>query len=144
MRNQIIDIKKRVEEQQDHQNGHVTIFDELIRGDLPEREKSVERLAQEGALVVSAGTETTAWGKYGGAPLTQKLLMEATLRIVQSVIVYYVLSNPQILSTLYQELATAIPDPDQFPSCSRLERLPYLISRHLLSYVLRFRKTGLT
>ena len=62
MRNQIFDIKKRVAEQEDSLKGHATIFEELFRGDLPDKEKSVERLAQEGALVVSAGTETTAWG----------------------------------------------------------------------------------
>ena len=64
MKNQILDIKKRVAEQKDHHNEHVTIFENLMRGDLPEPEKSVDRLAQEGALVVSAGTETTAWGVY--------------------------------------------------------------------------------
>ncbi len=47
---------------------------------------------------------------------------------VQSVIVYYVLSDPIILSTLYEELVAAIPDSSELPSCSKLERLPYLIS----------------
>ncbi len=69
MRNQILDVKKRVATQEDRQKGHATIFEELFRGDLPENEKSVDRLAQEGALVVSAGTETTAWGTYGSGNL---------------------------------------------------------------------------
>ncbi len=71
MRNQILEIKKRVAEQEDNQKGHITIFEEICRGDLPEQEKSVERLAQEGALVVSAGTETTAWGMYSGLDLAK-------------------------------------------------------------------------
>lgn len=71
MRNQILEVKKRVAEQEDNQKGHITIFEEICRGDLPEHEKSVERLAQEGALVVSAGTETTAWGMYNGFDLAK-------------------------------------------------------------------------
>ena len=54
--------------------------------------------------------------------------------LVQSVIVYYVLSSPRILSLLYDEMTTAIPDPDDLPSCSKLERLPYLISHCLLNH----------
>jgi len=71
MRNQILEVKKRVAEQEDNQKGHITIFEEICRGDLPEQEKSVERLAQEGALVASAGTETTAWGMYSGLDLAK-------------------------------------------------------------------------
>lgn len=141
MRNQILDVKKRVAEQEDHQKGHVTIFEELVRGDLPEREKSVERLAQEGALVVSAGTETTAWGTDSNFGLKDVL---TTSILVQSVIVYYVLSNPRILSTLHEELVTAIRDPNELPSCSKLERLPYLISLCLLSCVSRLQGSSLT
>lgn len=40
-----------------------TIFEELVFSkELPEREKSIDRLFQEGQTVVAAGTETTAWG----------------------------------------------------------------------------------
>lgn len=52
---------------------------------------------------------------------------------MQSVIVYYVLSDPIILSTLYEELVAAIPDSSEIPGCSKLERLPYLISIWLFS-----------
>ena len=38
-----------------------TIFHELIASSLPEAEKSIERLAQEGQLLVQAGTETISW-----------------------------------------------------------------------------------
>ena len=138
MRNQILDVKKRVAEQEDHQKGHVTIFEELVRGDLSEREKSVERLAQEGALVVSAGTETTAWGTDSNVGLKNVLTRSV---LVQSVIVYYVLSNPKILSTLHEELVVAVPDPSELPSCSKLERLPYLISLCLPSYVIRLQES---
>lgn len=38
-----------------------TIFHELIASNLSETEKSIERLAQEGQLLVQAGTATIMW-----------------------------------------------------------------------------------
>ncbi|KAL2011466.1 hypothetical protein VTN00DRAFT_4184 [Thermoascus crustaceus] len=85
-----------------------TIFHELLNSKvLPKREKTVERLWQEGQVVIGAGTETTAW----------------TL----SVIVFYLLSNTHVLFKLRQELEAAIPDPSTLPPLTGLEQLPYLI-----------------
>lgn len=42
-------------------NASITIFHEVLNGNLPEREKSVARLWQEGQIIMGAGTETPAW-----------------------------------------------------------------------------------
>lgn len=38
-----------------------TIFHELFHADIPDSEKSPNRMWQEGQIVIGAGTETTAW-----------------------------------------------------------------------------------
>lgn len=43
---------------------HPNIFIELLNSNLPEKEKSEDRLANEAVVMLSAGTETTAWSKY--------------------------------------------------------------------------------
>jgi cytochrome P450 len=83
-----------------------TIFHELLTCDLPDQEKHLNRLWQEGQIVIGAGTETTAWS------------LSATL--------FYLLENPCVLAKLQGELAQAIPIPDERISWSRLEQLPYL------------------
>jgi len=85
---------------------HPTIFHELLEKDLPASEKSMSRLVQEGQIIVSAGTETTAW--------------------CLSVITFHLLSNPTILKTLRQELEDAIPDPNKLAPVEQLEQLPFL------------------
>jgi len=85
---------------------HPTIFHEMLNSPLPEAEKRTSRLADEGATVVSAGTVTTAW----------------TLPVT----VFYLLSNPETLRKLKEELYTAIPDPTKSTPVSELEQLPYL------------------
>jgi cytochrome P450 len=69
---------------------------------LPPSEKSVQRLEQEGALLVLAGTESPA-----------KSL---------NIIICHLLSNPEILSKLRSEL-NAVP---KTASWAELEQLPYL------------------
>ncbi|KAI1281075.1 putative cytochrome P450 [Xylaria sp. FL0933] len=88
------------------QNLHATIFHELLESQLPEKEKTAERLWQEGQIIIGAGTETTAW----------------TL----SVIFFYILRDRDIFARLTKELKTAIPDPSSRPSCNELEKLPFL------------------
>lgn len=85
---------------------HPTIFHEIINSDLPASEKSTSRLAQDGQVMVIAGTLTTAW----------------TL----SVATYYLLAQPGVLRTLKDELSSAIPDTTSFPDITALEQLPYL------------------
>lgn len=92
---------------------HTTVFSEILRGDLPQAEKSDRRLQDEAQLIIGAGLATTGW----------------TL----SVATYYILSNPSVLERLRKELEAAIPntnDSDSDPSgpleWTELERLPYL------------------
>ncbi|KAF4630224.1 hypothetical protein G7Y89_g7918 [Cudoniella acicularis] len=88
------------------ETSHPTLFHELLQGDVPAREKSVNRLVQEAQIVVSAGTETTAW--------------------CLSVITFHLLSNPASLEKLRKELQEAIPDLDEPVSVEKIEQLPYL------------------
>lgn len=86
-----------------------TIIDQILQADIPEQEKSAIRMADNIAATTGAAFETTA----------------AVLRLI----VYYVYSNPKILSKLRTEL-------DRLKSESSLdlvdvnaialERLPYL------------------
>ncbi|KAG4444137.1 hypothetical protein IFR05_000366 [Cadophora sp. M221] len=78
-----------------------TIFHDILSSNLPEWEKSPDRLYQEGQTFIAAGTETTAW--------------------CLTVITFYLLSNPSILAPLRAELIAA-----KARSSVELERLPYL------------------
>ena len=83
-----------------------TIFHELLNSDLPGEEKQAWRLEQEGAVIVGAGTETTAW----------------TL----AALTFYLLGDAAILQKLKDELRTVASGTHDLPSASRLEQLPYL------------------
>lgn len=90
---------------------------------LPAEEKTLLRLGDEAATTgknwpfpwskdqlltsaVAAGTLTTAW----------------TL----SVVIYYLLTMPELLRKLKTELAKAVPDPSTNPPLTTVENLPYL------------------
>ncbi|KAK5126470.1 hypothetical protein LTR85_010706 [Meristemomyces frigidus] len=85
---------------------HKTIFHELLESDLPESEKTILRLAEEGQIVIAAGSSTT-------------------VHYLKSTI-YFVLADPAILHRLKTELSKAMPDPSVLPPTHVLERLPYL------------------
>lgn len=87
---------------------HPTIFHDLLSSEiLSPREKSVERLAQEGQIVVQAGTLTTSWA-----------LTIATFFLVKQ--------RDTTLAKLRRELIRAIPDPNAVVPLAALEQLPYL------------------
>jgi cytochrome P450 len=83
-----------------------TIFHELLSGDLPPAEKSLDRLVDEGINMVAAGTLTTAH------------FLKTTS--------YHLLANPALLAKLKSELITAIPNPEELPSLRDVEAMPYL------------------
>lgn len=85
---------------------HPTIFHGILDSDLPPSEKGVERLMEEGHIVIAAGQET--------------------LSVVLTYITYHLLANPSVLRALKQELLTAIPDPDIAIPEAALAKLPYL------------------
>ncbi|EXJ64290.1 hypothetical protein A1O7_00626 [Cladophialophora yegresii CBS 114405] len=87
-------------------NAQMTVFHAILQGDLPEKEKSPDRLWQDGQVVVIAGTLTTA------AALSE--------------ITYQLLQQPNELRRLKKELADAIADPTVPLDAVKLEQLPYL------------------
>lgn len=83
-----------------------TVFGSLLESDLEAHEKQPQRLADEATAVVGAGTETTSWAL--------------------SVITYHLLTKPELLVELQNELNSAIDDPRKLPAWTTLEKLPYL------------------
>ncbi|KAK0382338.1 trichodiene oxygenase [Colletotrichum limetticola] len=82
------------------------VFAALFDSDLPPEEKTVPRLTSEGAIMITAGTETTSY----------------TLTMIS----FHLLSNPKILVKLTRELQGAVKDPKHLPNWPTLETLPYL------------------
>jgi cytochrome P450 len=78
-----------------------TVFHDVISSDLPAREKTLDRLYQEGQTFVAAGTETTAW--------------------CLTVITFYLIENPTVMEKLRTELQNA-----NASTGAELEKLPYL------------------
>jgi len=76
----------------------------LERDELPTEDKSVDRLRQEGQLLLAAGTATTA-------------------TTLSSAFVYLLLDHER-LEILKKELEEAVPDSSKTPSQSQLEKLP--------------------
>jgi cytochrome P450 len=105
-------VVKQIAEIQDQTNdawknvSHPTIFHEILSSKLPETEKSVPRLAQDGQVTVVAGTLTTAWAL--------------------SVALFYLLTIPNALKKLKVELKEKIPNASSPPALASLEQLPYL------------------
>jgi len=85
-----------------------TIFQTLLDPDFPARERSFERLTDEGVVIMVAGLETTA-----------RFLTNITCRL---------LSNPEVLEKLKAELDSAMPTPGARLRWKALENLPYLVS----------------
>ncbi|CZT00490.1 hypothetical protein WAI453_009304 [Rhynchosporium graminicola] len=83
-----------------------TIFHGIYQSNIPIEEKSLNRLSQEGVVMIAAGSETTS-----------RTLMLAT---------YYLLANPSAMAKLKQELYEAIPDSSVLPPVKVLESLPWL------------------
>ena len=86
--------------------GRPTIFASLLSSDLELLDKEPQRLADEAAAVVAAGTETTSWAL--------------------AVMTFHILSQPAILEKLTKELETVVKDSKTLPGWLVLETLPYL------------------
>ncbi|KAI0544236.1 putative flavonoid 3-hydroxylase [Xylaria curta] len=83
------------------------VFDLILANEnLPASEKSFDRISQEAVLCIAAGGETTA-----------RSLTTAT---------YYLMTHPQALSRLQDELVTVMPDVSSRPSLTKLEHLEWL------------------
>lgn len=73
---------------------------------LPDSEKTLPHLVQNGGLIISAGTISTAWALTVGA--------------------FHILNEPNVLQRLQTELVTAVPDRSVGVEIVQLEHLPYL------------------
>lgn len=102
----VSDVRRRRNDSTFKTASHPTIFHEILNSNLPESEKSVSRLWQDGQVVVLAGTLTTATA-----------LAEIS---------FHLLEQPDEMRKLKAELSAAIPDPSQLPPVAKLEQLPYL------------------
>ncbi len=104
MRRQVTQISKQKSTHKDL--SHSTIFHALLNSNLPDQEKTVERLTDEAQVMIGAGQETVAW--------------------ILTVIICHLLSNPLVLRNLKAELAVAMPDPEIVIPEAALANLPYL------------------
>jgi cytochrome P450 len=86
--------------------GQRTIIHELLGSGLPDAEKDDHILSQQAQVLVAAGSVTTT-------------------TFLKSVI-YFILTDAEVLRRLKTELKSAIPDPSEIPPLHKLERLPYL------------------
>lgn len=84
-----------------------TVFHGIYQSSLPIEEKSLNRLSQEGLVMIVAGSESTS-----------RTLMLAT---------YYLLTTPSAMASLKKELLEVMPDPSIVPPVKVLEVLPWLV-----------------
>ncbi|KAI1653876.1 cytochrome P450 [Daldinia decipiens] len=87
---------------------HITsVFHHVMKSDMPESDKSEERLTGEAQVMLGGGTVTTA----------------RTLSFAS----YYILSRPEVQYRLEHELKDIMADwPQRVPTWAELERLPFL------------------
>lgn len=83
-----------------------TIIQTALASDLRPEDKTHQALMDRALVVLSAGAETTSWAL--------------------TVMIYNLLSHPDVLERLTEELKEAIDDPHHLPSWATLEKLPYL------------------
>lgn len=94
-------------------NKRDNIFNSLVDPSLPPEERTIDRLTEEGVIVLGAGAETTANTLALGA--------------------FHLMQNPAVLEKLRHELKQVMPTPTSSSSWSQLEQLPYLVRRSHLS-----------
>lgn len=86
----------------------VTIFDGILQSQLPPDELSVVRLKDEAVSIIGAGIASAEW--------------------TATITCFHIIDNLQILEKLKEELTASIPDTNNQPSLTELERLPYLMA----------------
>jgi cytochrome P450 len=85
-----------------------SIFADILKNDkLPQEEKELRRLVDEGNFLMSAGTDAPSQ--------------------VLTITMFHILRNPDITRRLKEELASAMPDPWADASWSAMEQLKYLV-----------------
>ncbi|KAH8199347.1 hypothetical protein TruAng_006479 [Truncatella angustata] len=99
-------IKKTKAETEAGVQDDVTIFGSLLQSSLPEDEKTVARLSSEATALIGAATDTVSWAL--------------------TVITFHLLTQPNLLERLHNELSEVYDGGDHLPQWSTLEKLPYL------------------
>ncbi|KAK0106940.1 hypothetical protein ONS95_003655 [Cadophora gregata] len=100
-------LKRMVANRELEEKGTKTIFGDVLRSNLPAAEKSVDRMWHDGQVFNVAGSETTSW------------------TLVNCIV--YLLSNPEIMTSLREELKTVLKDGTiTGVTVAELEALPYL------------------
>ncbi|KAF3384403.1 Trichodiene oxygenase [Penicillium rolfsii] len=97
-----------MEKKNQHPDSHAdeTIFDALVSSRVPPHEKTLNRLEDESALLLGAGTETTA----------RAIAMS----------MFHLIDNREMGLKLREELKTVLKTPQSKASWTDLEKLPYL------------------
>ncbi|KAJ8123130.1 hypothetical protein ONZ43_g851 [Nemania bipapillata] len=84
-----------------------SVFGAVLASDLPQSQKTPQRMTEEGFSLFAAGTETVSWAL--------------------AVITYHLLTKPELLEKLSVDVNRVVLDSKgQLPSWAALEKLPYL------------------
>jgi cytochrome P450 len=89
----------------------LNVFDALTSLDVPAQERTLDRLEDESALLLGAGTETTA-------------------RAI-TVSMFHLIRDKEVMGKLRAELKTVLETPRSKASWLELEKLPYLVGLNL-------------
>lgn len=108
LREQAKEALENMKSEERSEKGQDTIFDALVGPNVPAKEKTVDRLVDESALLIGAGTETTA-------------------RAI-AVSMFHVMNNKDIGRKLLAELKNVLEKPTSKANLTDLEQLPYLVS----------------
>lgn len=108
MQKQADAIIRDFEKAPDVKGDHVNLMQSILRSNLPPREKTRNRMAQEGFSVLVASGDTI------GRTLTTA--------------VYHLLANPDMLGRLREELVAVMPGPYDEVELHQLESLTWLVS----------------
>ena len=98
----------------------LTVFDDIMRSDVAEAERSTPRMVDEAMILTIAGVDTTA--------------------ITLMSLSYELLTRPDIFKRLREELESVMPDAEHPPDPAKLDGLPYLNA--LIEEALRFYPTA--
>lgn len=106
--------RKKDQDADSHTDG--TIFDALVSPSVPSHDKTLDRLKDESALLLGAGTETTA-------------------RAI-AVSMFHLMNNKEMGQRLREELKTVLKTPLSKVSWADLEKLPYLVGATMFPCIL--------
>ena len=105
---QIVNAKKQGKSDIKQWTARPSMIEAFLESNLPESDKTIERIAGEAQIAIGAGTLTSS-----------HCLKHAT---------FHILANPHIHDRLMNDLERAIPDTDAPPNLRQLESIEYLVA----------------